>query len=147
MNPTVKNTLAVLGGWIIGSIVNLGLVQTGYALLPLPGVDDPQDMEAIAQVMPTVGIEYFIFPFLAHALGTLCGALTAGWIAATRKMVMALLVGGVFLIGGIVASQVIPAPIWFVVSDLTLAYIPMAWWGGKLAQGLSRSARHSENHG
>jgi len=37
------------------------------------------------------------------------------------------------LIGGIINTFMIPAPIWFNVLDLFMAYIPMAWFGGKLA--------------
>lgn len=36
------------------------------------------------------------------------------------------------MIGGIAAAFMIPAPAWFVVLDLAVAYLPMAWIGGKL---------------
>jgi hypothetical protein len=48
-------------------------------------------------------------------------------------MTLALAVGGLHLMGGIAAAFMIPAPVWFVVLDLTLAYLPMAWLGGRLA--------------
>ena len=71
-------------------------------------------------------------PFLAHALGTLIGAMIAALIAATRKFTMAMIIGVFFLIGGISAAFMIPAPTWFVLLDLGMAYIPMAWLGHKL---------------
>lgn len=71
-------------------------------------------------------------PFLAHALGTFVGALVASLIAANRKMLFAIVIGLFNLTGGIVAVTMIPAPMWFNVTDLVLAYIPMAFLAGKL---------------
>ena len=119
MNPVLKNILAVVLGWLLGSIVNLALVYTGHSVFPIEGVD-PNDMEAIAEVMPTLSSEYFVFPFLAHAIGTL--------------------VGVIFLLGGIWASTMIPAPTWFIATDLIIAYIPMAWLGGKLGSKTKHAA-------
>ena len=140
MNPVLKNILAVVLGWLLGSIVNMALVYAGHSVFPIEGVD-PNDMEAMAEVMPTLSSEYFVFPFLAHALGTLVGAFIAAKIAATRKMTFALVIGVIFLLGGIWVSTMIPAPTWFTATDLIIAYIPMAWLGGKLgSKGAKKEA-------
>lgn len=76
-----------------------------------------------------------IIAFLAHALGTLVGAIIAGLIAATHKMKFALSIGLFFLIGGIINVFMLPSPLWFAIIDLAGAYIPMAWLGGKMASG------------
>lgn len=136
MNPIVKNILAVVAGWITGSVVNLGLINVGSAVMPLEGVD-PNDMAALAEAMPTADFKYFIFPFLAHALGTLAGATVTALIAATRKMTFALTIGVLFFFGGIAVNIMIPGPTWFAVADIVLAYIPMGYLGGKLAQRFS----------
>lgn len=132
MNRIIRNILAVIAGCLLGSVINLSLIKIGHSVFPIEGID-PSDMEALAEVMPTLDFKYFIFPFLAHALGTLIGAFIAGLIAANHKMKIALGIGLIFLIGGVLASFMIPAPTWFVVADLVIAYIPMAWIGGKLA--------------
>lgn len=132
MNPVIKNILAVVAGWIAGSIVNMGLIKVGSAVMPLEGVD-PSDMAALAEAMPTADFKYFIFPFLAHALGTLAGAFVAGLIAASHKMKFAIGIGVLFLLGGITVNIMIPGPLWFVATDILLAYIPMGVLGGKLA--------------
>ncbi len=132
MPPIIKNILAVILGWLGGSTVNMGLINLGYQKHPIPGVD-PTDMAALAEVMPTLDPEYFIFPFLGHALGTLVGAIIAGVIAATDKMKYALVVGALFLLGGLVVNYMLPGPNWFAVLDLVAAYIPMAWLGGMIA--------------
>jgi len=136
MNATFKNILAVIAGWIGGSIINMGLIQIGHKLIPIAGID-PSDMDALAAAMPTLEPEYFIFPFLAHALGTLVGAVIAGMIAASYKMKFSLGIGGLFLLGGIMVNYMLPGPIWFAVVDILMAYIPMAWIGGKIAEGIS----------
>ncbi len=129
MTPTVKNIIAIVCGWFIGSLVNMGLIEAGHTLIPIEGLD-PNDMKALAKVMPSLSAKYFIFPFLAHALGTLIGAIVTGLIAASHKMKFSLAIGALFLLGGIAVSFILPAPIWFIACDIIIAYIPMAWLGG-----------------
>jgi len=138
MNPILRNILAVIAGWIVGSVINMVLIQVGHMMYPLEGVD-PSDMEALAEVMPTLEAQYFIFPFLAHALGTFFGAAVAGMIAVNHKMKMALVVGVFFLLGGIMVNYLIPGPTWFNVLDIVVAYIPMAWIGGRIATNRSKN--------
>jgi len=137
MKIVVRNILAIVVGWIIGSAVNMGLIQLGYALIPLEGID-PSDMDSLAQIMPTLDAHYFIFPFLGHALGTFVGALTAALLAVNHKIKFALAIGFLFSLGGIAVNMMLPGPLWFTITDLLLAYIPMAWFGGTLALRLSK---------
>ncbi len=131
MNPIIRNILAFVAGWLGGSAINMGLIQIGHSLFPLTGVD-PNSMEDLAEVMPTLEFKYFIFPFLAHALGTFIGAIIASRIAASHKMKFALGIGVLFLLGGIMMNYLLPGPTWFTVTDILLAYLPMAWLGGKI---------------
>jgi len=139
MNPIIRNILAVIVGWIGGSIVNLGLIQIGHSVFPIVGVDI-NNMEALAEVMPTLDFKFFIFPFLAHALGTLVGAAIAGLIAINYKMKFALGIGVLFLAGGIMVNYMLPGPTWFAALDILIAYIPMAWIGGNIALRFSKNS-------
>ncbi|WP_117881743.1 hypothetical protein [Aureibaculum luteum] len=132
MNPILRNVLVVIAGWLGGSIVNMGLIKTGNKLFPIEGID-ANSMTALAEIMPNLEPKYFLFPFLAHALGTLIGAVVAGFIAVNNKMKFSLAIGGLFLLGGIAVNYMLPGPTWFAVVDILLAYIPMAWIGGKIA--------------
>ena len=85
----------------------------------------------------------FIFPFLGHAVGTLVGAVIAAVIASNKKMRMALIVGVLFLLGGIAVNIMIPGPIWFTATDIIVAYIPMAFLGGKI--GTLIKPEHSDS--
>ena len=130
MNPILKNILAVIAGIIIGSLVNMGLIMIGVSLIALPEGMDPMSTESLKEFMPQLEPKHFIFPFLAHALGTLVGAFVAARIAASRQMVFALIIGAFFLMGGIMSITDHPGPMWFNVLDLVVAYIPVAWLGG-----------------
>lgn len=138
MNPIIRNIIAVLAGLVIGSIINMALVELGNILVPVEG--DISTMEDLKRVMPTFTYINFIFPFLAHALGTLSGAFIAAYIAATSKTKIAFTIGGLFLLGGISVNLMLPGPIWFEALDLLLAYIPMAFIGGKIALKYSKKS-------
>lgn len=136
MNPVLRNILAFVGGWLTGSIVNMGLVKLGHYLFPIEGID-PSDMEALAEVMPSLDFQYFIFPFLAHAIGTLVGAMVVTLLAAGHRKKLSMSLGALFLIGGIMVNYMIQGPLWFIITDIVFAYIPMAWLGRKIGMRFS----------
>tara|TARA_R110002167_G_scaffold363325_1_gene583277 strand:+ start:64 stop:471 length:408 start_codon:yes stop_codon:yes gene_type:complete len=133
MNPTFKNVLAVIAGIIIGSIVNMGIIMISGSIIPPPEGGDITTMEGLKSTMHLFEPKHFLFPFLAHALGTLVGAFVAAKIAATRKQLMALLIGVFFLIGGSISISMLDGPMWFNALDLLMAYIPMAYLGWMFA--------------
>lgn len=132
MNPIVRNILAVVAGLILGGMVNLGIITISGSIIPPPEGADVTTPEGLKASIHLFEPKHFLMPFLAHALGTFVGALVAALIAANRKMLFAIVIGLFNLTGGIVAVTMIPAPMWFNVTDLVLAYIPMAVAGGKL---------------
>ena len=81
---------------------------------------------------------HFVTPFLAHALGTLVGAFVAYLLAASHKARFAYAIGVLFLMGGIAACFMIPAPAWFMALDLVVAYLPMAWLAIALGARISK---------
>ncbi|MGB5228380.1 MAG: hypothetical protein WBN55_08955 [Eudoraea sp.] len=134
MNPIFKNILAVLAGLIIGSFVNMGIIMISGSIIQPPSGADVTTMEGLKESIHLFEPKHFIFPFLAHALGTLTGAFLATLISSNHKMKIALLIGIFFLIGGITNIVILPSPTWFTIVDLVGAYIPMAWLGFKLAE-------------
>ena len=126
MKTIFKNILAILGGVVIGMVVNMGLIITGNQLIPFADGINPMNATMWE-------IKYFIFPFLAHAIGTLSGAFIAAKFSASYHMIFAICIGIFFLLGGITMVFILPAPIWFIVIDLVFAYIPMGWLGWKIS--------------
>ena len=137
----LRNILAVIVGAVIGGIVNMAIVMIGPALVPPPAGADMTTVEGLTAAMPMLEPKHFIAPFLAHAIGVLIGAIAAYLIAATSKSLCAYIVGVLFLIGGIAASFMIPAPLWFKALDLIVAYIPMAWLGILIASRIQGTTR------
>lgn len=129
----VRNILAIVCGFIVGSLINFSLIAIGPYLIPPPPGVDLKTTEGLIAAMPLLQPKHFIFPFLAHAFGTLIGAIVAVIIAKTHKKTLVMIMGILFLTGGIIASLIIPAPTWFIFIDLVFAYTPMAWLGGRIA--------------
>ncbi|MFZ2493685.1 MAG: hypothetical protein WA208_19570 [Thermoanaerobaculia bacterium] len=129
MPKALRNVLAVLAGIVIGSLVNMALITLSPSLIPLPAGVDVNDAESLSKGIHLFEPRHFLMPFLAHALGTLAGALVAYLLAASYKTQMAYVIGVFFLCGGVAASFMIPAPPWFIALDLLGAYLPMAWLG------------------
>ena len=107
-------------------VVNMGLIITGNHLIPLE--DEMNPMNAM-----NWELKYFISPFIAHAIGTLSGAYVAAKFSDKYHMIFAICIGLFFLVGGITMVFILPAPVWFIILDLVIAYIPMSWLGWKMS--------------
>lgn len=127
MHPIIRNILALLAGIILGNLLNGGLIAISGHIIPPPEGVDVTTEAGLKAGIHLFEPRHFIFPFLAHALGTFTGALTTVLIAANRKMSLAMIVGALFFIGGAMMVYMLPAPMWFNITDLVLAYFPMAF--------------------
>lgn len=139
MKTLLRNVLAVVVGLFMGGLVNMGLVMLGSHLVPPPPGVNVGDPHSIAAHISEFDHRHFLFPFLAHALGTLVGAGVAFLIGSRHRWIPVWVIGLMFLAGGIAAATMIPAPTWFILLDLLVAYLPMAWLGATLAQRASGS--------
>ena len=112
----------------------MGLIYAGIYLVPLPEGVDITTKEGLKAALPLMQFQHFLFPFLAHALGTLSGAYCVSrWTSAYQQR-RAWIIGAVFSIGGLMNIIGMPSPLWFSIADLTIAYFPMAWLGIKLSR-------------
>lgn len=132
----MKNVLLAIFGVIIGvfigGTVNMGIIMLSDSIIPLPAGVDGSDMNSLAAGMHLFEPKNFIMPFLAHALGTFAGAFIAGFVARKYKLQVGLTVGGIFLFGGISMAISLPAPMWFNVTDIVFAYLPMGWLASRM---------------
>jgi hypothetical protein len=135
MHPILRNILAVIGGYISGTIVNLGILEIGPHIISNPVGFDNSTMETLAATIHLLEPVNYISVFLSHGLGTLFGTFITARIASSHKMTFALVIGIFFLMGGIAANYMFSSPTWYTIVDLVGAYIPMAWIGWKLADG------------
>lgn len=140
MKIILQSIAAVVVGLAVGGCVNMALVVLGPRIIPPPAGVDVMDVKSISASMHLFEPKHFVFPFLAHALGTLAGAIVAFLIAVKNRSLFSYAVGALFLAGGIAAVAMIPAPTWFIALDLLVAYLPMAFIGALLGSRIARRA-------
>lgn len=142
MNKTVKNilfnTLGVVLGVFIGSYVNMSIINLSGSIIPPPKGADLTTMEGLKESMSLFEFRHFIMPFLAHALGTLIGTFLVALVAKTYRLTFALVIGGLFFVGGLMMALQLPSPWLFNIVDLGFAYIPMALLGWKIASVIKK---------
>ncbi len=133
-NVIFRNVSAVILGLFIGGQLNMIILKLGMKILPLPEGVDLNKIENIAANIDKYTIPHFVNVFLAHGLGTLLAAFISVKLAKSQHFNLAMVVGVLFLIGGIMAVSMIPAPMTYNIIDLAGAYIPMAYLGYILAK-------------
>ena len=116
----------------------MGIIMISSSIIPPPEGVDVTTMEGLKASMHLFGPKNFIMPFLAHALGTFVGAFLVAWMIPKHKMKFAIGVGAWNLIGGITNVILLPSPLAFTLIDLGLAYLPMAYLGGKLGMRMKK---------
>ena len=124
----VKITFITILALMIGGAVNMGIIELNSALFPIKGFDMTK-VEDINRAIKTFPVWRFIMPFLAHAAGTFVGAFLAARFLKRRAKLAAGLIGTVFFYSGYTMVKMIQAPLWFDLTDLILAYFPMAYLG------------------
>jgi hypothetical protein len=136
----------ILVGALAGASLNMGVLLLGSKLMPNPPGVDVNDPASINAHIHEYSVLQLLVPFLAHALGTLLGAFLAARFnrGTGLSLTAALVVGALFLFGGISAIVMIPsAPLWFDALDLLVAYVPMALLGYALAKGGAAVAQNN----
>lgn len=131
----LKRTLVIFISLFAGAMLNGAIINySNKVFAPIfPGLD-LNTAEGLQAAMPHMSPEHFLFPFLAHALGTLLSALLITRFLKSQQFVFSMMAGILFLLGGVSMVVMLPeTPIWFVLVDLIGAYIPMAYLGYKLA--------------
>ena len=124
-----RGVLGVVIGCLIGGQLNMWIINHSTDFIPAPEGADVKTVEGLNKSIYLFEPKHFLMPFLAHALGTLVAAFLAGLIANHARKRVAMFPGVLFFIGGAAAVSMIPAPMWFNVTDLVCAYIPMAMLG------------------
>lgn len=133
MNTKLRNFFSLLIGAFAGSWSNMGVLKLGSHLIPAPKGVDISNVESIKSHIHLYEPKDFLFPFLAHSLGTFIAVWVFMLIAKTQFPIRFVIgFGCLFFIGGLSMVWMLPgAPMWFTILDLGLAYFPMAYLGYK----------------
>ena len=114
-------------------MLNGAIINISSKVIAPPKGFDLKTMEGLQAAMPQMGPEHFLFPFLAHAMGTLISAILISRFLKSQELIFSMMAGILFLLGGVSMVIMLPStPIWFVLVDLIGAYIPIAYLGYKL---------------
>src|SRR4051812_34857420 len=129
----IRSILAVMGGFLAGSLFNMAFIMLSWTVYPPPAganLSDPATMNSYIASLP---IGAFLIVLVAHEGGALVGGCAAALIGARFQLILGAIVGGLFLLGGIVNVLSMPAPLWFEVIDLLL-FVPCGILGAKLVR-------------
>ena len=88
--------LSVVLGLLVGSTVNMGLIMLSGKVIPPPADADVTTMEGLRASLHLFEAKHFVFPFLAHALGTVVGALVASLLRQASRSCLRMLSAGCF---------------------------------------------------
>lgn len=139
MHVKIRNTAIFFLALFIGMGINMGLIYVGSWLIPLPEGLDTSTREGLRIALPQLQPKHFIFPFLAHAMGTLAAAFFVTAWSTVQQLERSLLIATLFFFGGLTTIIGMPSPLWFSILDLAVAYFPMAWfayrWAAMLQKG------------
>lgn len=111
----------------------MSLIYISGSIIPLPEGVDNTTTEGLIASAHLFEAKHYIFPFLAHAMGTLIASLIISRFSKNKGKSLSLLIAGLFFLGGSMMVFNVPSPVWFAILDLGLAYFPMALLGWKIA--------------
>lgn len=132
-----RNVGAVIIGWFVGSLFNASLVYLNIALYPVPESFDWEDTAGVEVYFETLPVMAFIIVLIAHLGQSFIGGYVAARISKNQVLGVAMIVGGISLLGGIMNSIMMPLPNWMLI-ELPL-YLVVSCWAGMLE--LKRRAR------
>ena len=81
-------------------MLNGALIDVSRQIIPQPVGFDLTTAEGLQAAMPHMGPEHYLFPFLAHALGTLLSAVLITRFLKSQQFVFSMMAGILFLIAG-----------------------------------------------
>jgi hypothetical protein len=132
------NITGVILGFMLGGLLNGFMINQSSSIIPPPVGTDLTTEDGLKAAMKLMQPKHFLIPFLAHAFGSLFGAIICSFIAKTHKLILSMMVGFVFFLGGWMMIMALPSPLWFSFLDLGFAYFPMSWLGYKFASSLKK---------
>ena len=126
----IRNIGAVVVGLVAGMAVNMAIGALAWVFYPMPEGVGFSDAEGVAAYMAALPMAAFLIVLAAH----LSQAFVGGWVAArispNQPMVVAMIIGTLTLVGGVVNMKSIPMPTWMMV-EFPL-YLVVAWAAARM---------------
>ena len=115
----MRIVLATIIGFIVGNVVNMGIIQL---CIPVEVAAGGDQNAALLKVMESFTAVDFLIPLAAHVFGVLAGLIVARLICKTSNIPI-YIIGGLHVLGTIMVQFMIPAPAWFNIVDIVLPII------------------------
>lgn len=126
----LKNVGAVVLGMVVGNLLNFLLLQVNLQIFPLPegvGLSDTEALGAAIRGMPWAA---WILVFAAHLGQAFVGGWVAARCAASSPLLLALIVGALSMVGGILNALSLSLPSWSWI-EMPL-YLLAGYLGGRI---------------
>jgi len=125
----IRNALSVLLGLFVGSTLNMVIVLAMMAIWPMPDGVSMSDPEGMAAHVATMPVAAWLMAIAAHLTQAGVGGWVAARVGASHPMVLALIVGVLSLMGGIMNAINLAAPAWvWIEMPLYLVVSAIAGW-------------------
>ena len=135
MTTRLAGILAVIAGFVVATAVMM-TVETvnGRFLYPELGrlAAGMTDREAIRTLLAGAPTGALVVVIVGWAVASVAGGGVAAWIAGRRRILSAMIVGGLLTVAGIANNLMLPPPSWFWIAGLVV-FLPTAYAGARLA--------------
>lgn len=135
MAPLIRSVLALAAGFVAANVIMLAVVSINSVLYPeIVGAvrsNDPKALELAIAAPGSIGA--LLVVLASWVLGSLAGGFVAAQISKRSSVVHGLIVGGLFMAGGIANNLAYPTPLWFWVATM-FAFLPTAYAGARLVR-------------
>ncbi len=139
----LRRATAVVIGLMVGVFLIALIQASSVVLYPPPPGADLSDKDVLRDYIQSRPMGALILVLVAYAAGSFAGAATAAAVGRDEPRRVAITVGSLLLIAGILNLLQQPHPIWFAVASM-LVYLPSAWLGGRLGEWLTRARTKAE---
>lgn len=130
----MRDVVAVIVGLLVGMATNMLFVLVNIKIYPMPEGVSMNDTEGLAEYIGTLPLPAFLIVLVAHLSQAFVGGGVAAKISLRRPMAVAMIVGSISLVAGVVNMSKLSAvtPSWMLI-EFPL-YLVLAWAAAKLVQ-------------
>lgn len=124
----MKTVIATIAGIVTSFLVIMLTEMIGMKLFPMKTKIDPNDIEALRNLIQNIPLPALVTIIIGHGLGMFLGTVV-GHKVEPKSMVPFLIVFLFMLISTISNLAMIPHPMWFMVSDVLIVIVAaLAAW-------------------
>ncbi len=129
MDDIIKNILVLIGGIALGMISIPIVGQLVWIWIPLPEDVNTFNNETRQISMSLLESKHYVAPLLAHVISVFITSFFIARFAPIKKMAMISLATFCYFGLALVSHYFNSPPKWFVWTDLSLSYLPFAYFG------------------